>query len=402
MKGIRSRRRMEKRTGFTLIEMVTAAAIFSMLGVMLFTMIRSGMTLWKEGEVFRNDIERGVLALETISQELRLAFTENDPLSGEAQVRFLCDFIDFDRDGDRIKETRIQRLRFVRINVEERESERLRRSGDEIMGQHYFTLFEEDPEIIAEEGTLPTGGLAEAAFMAFAPPFSEGAARDGFLKLYRGYRTPIGGEDSFFASGNLLRIRDIETQLRPMMEGLLHLEFRFWSQSTRTFDEAAQDPMRMEGGGYTWDSTRALLPGDPGFAPNTFAYGLNEASLQDTTDDIFPSRVLVTVVVEEPHERELLPRLVSPVREEALRIPVDVTRSFVGRNEAERFVKIEGEWIAYSRVEDGELVVSRRGARNTLPAAHDAGRPVHQGRSLSTVVEIATTKACWNEVGGSW
>jgi hypothetical protein len=337
--------------------------------------------------------------LEILSRELRLTFTENDPLAGGPQVRFLCEFMDYDRDGDRIKETRIQRLIFIRINAEERENEDLRCAGDEILGRHYFTLFEDDP-LPEEEGYLPTGGLAEAAFMAYGSPWRPGAERDGYLQLLRGYRTPIGGEDSFFSSGNLLRPKDIEIQLLPVLDGILYLEFRFWGQSTRSFDPRIEDPEDPTGGGYTWDSTRAFLLNDPAAEPNHFIYGIGEASLEDATDDLFPARVMITVVVEEPQDKDLLPRLVEPVRKEALRIPVDLVRPFERAEGEDRFVKIEGEWIAYDRVEQGELVVSRRGARHTLPAAHPAGSLVHQGRRLSTVVEIAASKACWNDTEG--
>jgi len=213
---------MNGRKGFTLIELVTAVGIFSILGVMLFSMVRTGMSMWTQGEVSRNEMSRGVVVLETIAKELRLAFTENDPLEGEARARFISDFFEYDRDGDGIKEARVQRLCFVRLNPEERENELLRKAGDMPFGSDYFTLVNE-PKL---EEALPTGGLAEAVFMSYAPRLPEGKISAGVLKLYRGYRSPPGGEFSFFDTGSLKTPRDIERDLTPVIDGILHLEFR--------------------------------------------------------------------------------------------------------------------------------------------------------------------------------
>lgn len=391
------RRGKHEKKGFTLVELVTAAAIFSILGVMLFSMIRTGMTTWKNAESTRNDMDRGVRILETVARELRLAFTENDALEGEAAVRFLSDFIDYDRDGDGVKEARVQRLMFVRVNAEERENLTLRTSGDMPLGRYHFTLFEPDPELVKEEGTLPTGGLAEAVFLSFAPRIKKKEERDGFLSLYRGYRTPIGGEDSFFAPGRLLRPDEIEAELLPVLDGLLHLEFRFWDQRTLSFDENIARPENPDGAGYTWDSTRAFLSRDKDDAPNTFRFARGGGSQEDVTDDMFPMRVLIFVVVEEPQDKIKLPKLTGRMVPEDMRIPVDNPEPFKKAKEGDRFVRINEEWIEYFRIEGGELVAARRGARHTHPSPHPPGSLVHKGRSFSTVVEIPTAKACWNE-----
>ena len=398
--------------GFTLIELVTAMAIFSILGVMLFGMIRSSMTAWKDGESSRNETERGVRILDILSRELRLLFSENDPLGDGSPVRMVCDFADYDRHDDGEPELRVQRLRFVRINMEERENEALRQAGNESPGTGYFTLTEGlDVRAMSDGGKgernarsedrdavimRPTGGLAEAMFLAFAPRLSEGEVSDGYLSLYRGYRTPIGGDDSFFAQGRFRRAKEVETDLLPVVDGLLFLEFRFWNQETTTFDSLLARPDTPEGAGYTWDSTRGLLPKDRPDTPNVFRYAAGEASLDDPTDDVYPERVLITVVVEEPQDATQLPRLVSDVRREDRILPVDLVKPFASRKEGDRFVKIGEEWIEYSRVDGQDLMVVRRGARNTLPGDHLEGSRVHSGRTLTSVVEIPAAKICWN------
>ena len=67
----------------------------------------------------------------------------------------------------------------------------------------------------------------------------------------------------------------------------------------------------------------------------------------------------MTVVVEDPREWSRLPRLVDGVGETDLRLVVDVPRSFERVKPGDRFVRVEEEWIAFSRVEGRELVVER-------------------------------------------
>jgi prepilin-type N-terminal cleavage/methylation domain-containing protein len=382
--------------GFTLIELVTAAAIFSILGVMLLTMVRSGMNMWKRGELSRNESDRAVMALETIARELRLAFTENDPFAGPPAARFLCDFLAYDRNGDGIKETQVQRLRFVRINMEERENDLLRKAGDVASGWRHFTLLDSPPL----DEALPTGGLAEAAFMAFAPKLAKGEKSDGLLSLYRGYRTPLGGEDGYFVPGNLERPQEIEAALYPILDSILHLEFRFWDSGTRSFDPEEEDPESPGGAGYTWDSTRGILSSDPGAWPNRFRQALRPSSLDFSGDDIFPEKVMITVVVEDPVNREWVARTVEEVSRTSRRIPLDVIKPFANPRDEGRFVRIGEEWIEIDGVEGNALLVKKRGVRRTVAAKHIAGSAVHKGSRFFTVVEIPSARPGWQDEDG--
>jgi len=384
-------------SGFTLIEMVTAAAIFSILGVMLFGMVQSGMTMWKNGEAARTEMERGVRILETVSKELRLIFTQSDPISNDSSVQMICDFVDFDRDGNSEKEMRVQRLMFVRINTEERENELIRNSGDLSLGKHHFTLFQQDKDILDEEGTLPTGGLAESVFMSYAPRLQPKEKRTGQLGLYRGYRSPIGGEDSYFSAGRLDRTSDVESNLICVQDGLLYLEFRFWSSSTVTFDENLVKYDSPEGAGYTWDSTRSYLTNRREDMPNIFPFYVSEESRNDVSDDIYPSKVKITVVVEDPQRNFQLPKLIADIRKDDMRITLDIIKPFEMVAENDRFIRIDEEWIEYSDLDGQDMIIKKRGARNTIPAAHKEESRIHYGYAVSTVVEIPTARSCWND-----
>jgi prepilin-type N-terminal cleavage/methylation domain-containing protein len=398
-----------KPHGFTLVELVTTAAIFGILGAMLFSMVRSGMDMWTRGEAQREEVERAATVLDTITRELHAAFTENDPLALRSDVRFLCDFVDLDCNGDGSEETRVQRLMFVRINSEERENLALRTAGDLPLGRRYFTLTrddrvgaenagaggapaEEDPSAIYR----PTGGLAEALFMAF-PPVVGGKAQTGeALSFYRGYRSPIGGEDSFFAPGALLTPASVAFNLAPVMGGLLRLEFRFWDQDTLTFD-TKEAPARSKGGaGYTWDSTRGIIPPPDVSALNTFRLAKGPESLADPSDDVFPERVQITIVVNAGGRREGLARLTANVKDTDMRIPVNALKPFTEWRFGDRLVRLDGEWIRFKDIEGRDLVVAERGALNTIPSAHSGGSTVYAGRTFTAQVAIPTKREAWN------
>lgn len=394
---------MKGEKGFTLLELVTAAAIFGVLGAMLFSVVRSGMEMWVQGESSRDEMERGAAAVEMITRELRLMFVENDEETAQADIRFLSDFADYDCDRDGRKETRLQRLFFVRTNTEERRNLAMRQAGDQTQGMRYFRLgreydrSEEAQLDEAEKVFRPTGGLAEVVFLVFPVREPKKGRSPGCLELHKGYRTPVGGEDSFFARNALMTPKAVRSALVPVMGDILHLEFRFWSQDTISFDPAAFSPEKEGGAGYSWDSTRGILPKERSEGPHAFRLARGAASLNDPSDDVFPVRILVKVVVAAGKNNGLGARLRTNLDEMGKRIAVDVPGFFDEWKYGERYVRIDSEWIRFSRVDRGDLIAVERGARNTIPSPHKKGSAVLVGRAFEAQVEIPAGREYWND-----
>jgi hypothetical protein len=187
----------------------------------------------------------------------------------------------------------------------------------------------------------------------------------------------------------------IARSARPFARDILHLSFSFWTPGTNTWDPSQAPRIRTSaetrsGPISTWDSTRAVL--DEKASSGEFAWRRVEGSLEDPFDDVFPERVEVTLVVAGnadvplsvlaedlgPSDREILLSRAEGFPEE-------------GPN---RFVKIEGEWIGYERIERAKLILptsktaAGRGARGTSPARHARAATVEVGTTFRRVVEI--------------
>ena len=186
--------------------------------------------------------------------------------------------------------------------------------------------------------------------------------------------------------------------LVPVLDGILHLEFRFRDPETARFDAEIVDPDVSGGAGFTWDSTRAILTSEPGDWPNRFRFAVSADSLEDGEDDLFPEQVMITVVVEDPLIREAGAHTMERIDKTALSIPLDMVKPFMQARDVEGgFVRLGDEWISFSGVEGGALIVTRRGVRHTRPDAHPAGTRVRQGRRFSTVVSLPTARKGWHD-----
>ncbi len=229
----------------------------------------------------------------------------------------------------------------------------------------------------AEAGLLaaPAGSM-EVLYM-FDP-------RPGGTTLWRAVRAPAGGEGSLFVDRNIERSEGDGIPLpelaSPAARDLLYVGFRFWGPTTNTWDDvpplSERSEYRQSGPTREWDSTRAIL--DVPAQPGLFAWRRAPGSLDDPTDDIFPERVEVTIVVRGEYNRSEV-RLAAALaeRDETIR----VAGAFeLPEDPSERFV----------RLASGTIIVAKggRGERGTAAAKHEAGALVEQGVTFRRYVEI--------------
>jgi len=375
---------VRRSAGFTLIELLSAIAIFAILAGMLFQMIRGSLDIWRMGEGERESQEKGQLLLNEIAAELRMIRADSAPGDSLVPVRLISDYGLFDLNLDQKDDSVLQRLRFVRSCPEELMQAGLRRAGDLPGG----TARSSDTEVTSAQARAP-GGLAEVAYATLRLP--EKNADPALLSLYRLFRTPIGGDDSLFASKLLDRPQQLEREALPLADNVLFLGFEFWSRETRGWSE----PPDQEGGPLTvWDSTRGSLLERRNF--NSFLLAKSAESERQPDDDVFPRRIRVTLVLARDEDESATATLKNAVGSVSKTILVENLAPFSGGSEVYPYLKIDGEWMRFSPGAGSELKVIR-GQRRTVPMPHEPGARIHRGRTFSRVVEIPVYRENWND-----
>lgn len=378
-----------KARGFTLIELITAVAIFAVLATMLFQIVRGALDIWSLGEGTRESIEKTSSVLDAIAADLRMTAAEQPPSMGgaaAAPVRFLADWGTYDFDGDGQEESSIQRLRFARACPEERTDERIRAAGDSAGGRAAF-----NDALVSTRRAAAPGGLAEVAWATVRP--STKGADPALLTVVRAFQTPIGLEDGWLSPPGTAVLDDPQHWLKngvQVADNVLYLGCEFWWRDTRGWDEpvdSATGPL------IAWDSTRALLATGKESHPFLLALGPDSLTLPD--DDVFPRRVKVTLTIARDADLQVESRLADELPESAKTLRATSTAIFKA-SAPHKFVKIEGEWLAWTEVRGGDVVV-QRGARGTAPASHAAGARIHVGETVERIVEIPVFREDWND-----
>jgi len=393
--------------GYTLMEILIAMGILVTLGGGLVSLLGHGVSVWNTAEKRGRVYETARALLERIAEDLRGAAVRRD--ESRVLARFLADE---DPSGR-------QRLRFVRATSSE-SSDPVLRQGGRFLGPRAPALYDGfDDASEGASGTLrPAGGLMEVLYLL--DPRPEGRS------VWRGVRAPPGGPDSLFIDANVeeeaspsrsaapapaaakkeavpakegaapgktvvLERFYLEDVAAVVADDIIHLGFRFWTQATNTWDDVPplDDPRRPDaksGPSSFWDSTRAVLAIPAGREEGSWRPV--PGSIEDPSDDVFPERVEVTVVI---GEEEMLfgPRLAETLGEKDRALTLTAPLALPDAP-TDRFVLVGGEWVQIESVEGLRLVVtaSGRGARFTKAARHDSGTRVEAGLTFRRVVEI--------------
>ena len=352
---------MKNQRGMTLVEVLVAISVFMVLGSGLVMFMRIGIDTWRVGEIRRESFERGQAVLDQFESDLRSMHP--DPYHGDnGEVDVFC-VSDYDLNGR-------QRLRFVRSLAGETRHPITREAGS-LTGAVAELDYENDA-MEARAGWLRApGGLQEVVYL-FDP-------RPGTELLWRGLRSPVGGERSLLLDENIYLEDGKVRHCRPFADGILYLEFNFWGSDTSSWSS--------EGGMLAgWDSTRGAVP-----ASSTY----NPASRHDPRDDEFPSRVQVVLVLR-PARAVKFGRLMEEIDDNDTEIRLDTTEHYP--EAAYPYVRIGDEWIRYESISGGRLRNCERGVRGTEPAVHEAGTPAVYGTTFSRVVRVPGGRASlWSE-----
>lgn len=390
---------------FTLIELLVAMGIFLVLGTSLMVILRGGLATWRRSEARQDSFAAAQSLVSQLAEDLRSTIAPHDtPLEGmgEVEARMLCDTDAVGR----------QRLFLVRTLKAESEHPITGTAGTTI-GADRNVDYRDDLEEARESRLRATGGAMEVAWVMGPDDV-----------LYRGVKAPPGPPGSLFADEDPYELSpltatlpgvpsatpaaaaparapdsELPPLLRPFATNVIHLELRFWTQYTTSWDPKAPPRRRLRtadeksGPLLYWDSTRGVLaPEDDD--RRRFDTFVSRASLSDPRDDVFPAKIRVELTVREHPAAGSATFLTRP----ASRTDTELYVQEPGRLPPRGHLLLDREWVQYDELQRDRVIVSQngRGARGTTAAEHDLVEVV-VGRTFVVIVDVPAWREDWSD-----
>lgn len=389
-----------RRGGFTLIELVVTMGILTGFLVMLTQLVGSGMTMFQTGEIGQALADRANLARRVISREL--GALRGDAAGRDrtvAEDRLLVQELPIGLPArPELRATKVQLVRAA-VHLPAEREEQL------VEAMLVARLAATDPDLSAVDlqarlaelrAREPLRGIGNLLLV----PWRQEGPDDALLELRAGWflpgqqvpgprDEPVDPFEVLVPGGPDLPALVVHAITAPILRDLLHVEFRFWSQTTAQWrDSASGGPLSV------WDSTRGgwLVDAASG---GTFPLDRGPQSLRDPNDDVHPHAILVRCTVAQPAEYAPEGLLAGPIGADEERLELVDGAQFPG-SESGGWIKVDGEWMRYDRLVGDVLYGLVRGQRNTKAIEHTAGVRVHLGRDVQFVIPLAHGKDDWN------
>jgi prepilin-type N-terminal cleavage/methylation domain-containing protein len=352
--------------GFTLVELLLALGLFSILVLAILRLLDTSLRVWGETESRRDLFESSSTVLELLAADLR-------SLERGARGDLVGEWVVFDTDGDGTRGAPMARLRFVR---QVSPSERLAASSEE--EARALDLVETCWALLPAREAEPDHRSAGILWRGTRPIGSIGGAPT----------TSFFDERFFDAAG-----RPAPGSLSDVIGGVLWFEVWFASSTSVVRDgwELGDDLAECAA---SWDAWSRGRP-DPELSRFNRAQEPPVAGPGKGTPEqglpVLPRRVRIALELERESEIRFRTRLAREMSPEAKTFaPLDPERLPPPGS----FVLVEEEWMRLLSVAGGEASVER-GARGTSPTAHAARALVHHGERVEREVPLAVLREDW-------
>lgn len=335
---------MRPRAGMTLIELLIAFAVFTLMLAGMVALTVGTLDGWRRSERGKDTYERAQRVLRQVTEDLRCAYV----------------------DDDWIEDPALGRLRYAQLMCEPDE-----------FGKQQLTLVRAvtpDPPA-APRGVGPRPNPVGAYLALSEVHYRLDAERATLWRIEQPFdRLDLRRDRSLFNERN----RRPEAGV-PIDNGVLHLEFRFWSQLTKQWETTKTD--RDGGPAVEWDSSRREL--------NDFFLGMRARNPADPAQFVMPRLVRVILVVEPVTGEERGTLLASDLGPTDREMRVEDSRPIP---DPPGYLRVGGEWIEYDRKEAHVIGIKRRGLdavrRRGEKPVHPAGTVVHYGETFVADVVI--------------
>jgi len=355
----------------TLVEVIISMSIFVVLAGFTILAVQQTVSGWQQSERRRVLYERASGVMDIVATDLRLAITDEQSGVTKVGARMIGDI---DPSGS-------QRIMFVRAFETGPERAMVFGAGDGRPGSMTFRPPDDDGSIAAPlAADLKTtdadtyNGMKVGDFK----PLGGLAAVGLFVRdetLYRAIQAPPPDALTGMFNPGASQI---------IAKDVLYLGFDYWGQETRLWEPDRKEKV-YTGPEKIWDSTRAIT-----VAPlNKFFLHRGSESRLDTTDDVFPEKIRLTLVCDAPMPRAVNTKLVQEMGDADIGwIEVVNTRGFADGGDLNSHIYVDGEWMAFKNRRADAFEISSRGARGTKAKTHKAGALIRTGRTFRKVVYI--------------
>jgi prepilin-type N-terminal cleavage/methylation domain-containing protein len=350
--------------GFTLVELLLALSLLSILMIALVNLIDTSMRIWSRTEAQRDLSETSAAVAELLARDL--AGLEAGPRGD-----LLCDWWTFDIDGDQTPGVPFARLRLVK-RPSRAELERSFPGADSDLVEVVWALLPNP----AGTASAPRTGAAASA------PADIGL-------LVRGERL-VGDDDRvsffddrFFNAGG--KPPGGATQL--VTGGLLWFELDFASQ-TSCVNDGWTVGEKAEDAATSWD---AWARGRPDRARSMFNAPAAALPSPDA-EPILPRRVQIRMEIERIDDLKRRARLSEPLETEATTLVVD---DAMRAPRPGAMILVDEEWMEVQSIAGARLSV-HRGARGTPARQHGAGTVIHHGWAMMREVLVPLYRDDWD------
>jgi hypothetical protein len=355
---------MRKRRAFTLVELVLAVGLFSILILALVRLVDTSLSIWGRTEENRELFEIGGGVLELLAGDVQA-------VEGGPRGDLVGDWTLFDVDRDQIAGLPWPRLRLVR-HVSPAELALLSAAG----GAN------------ASDERPARAGLVEVCWALLPDPAASADERPLGV-LWRGERvrgdpgTLSFFDEGFFGAGG----KPVPGALHAVSGGVLWLDVWYATQTSVVHDGWSLGE-ELSDCSASWDAWNRGRPN----AERTFLNRAPAGMPQAKDLPILPRRIRIELELERPEDLKFRTRLAAELGADAGQLEVRDGRRLPPRD---AHVLVGEEWMRVLSV-DGERISVERARRGTRAVAHPRDALVHHGWPIAREIPLAMTREDWD------